>query len=407
MATDMPAPQLQDFQLLGLNPGATIGEIKTAYRTLAKRWHPDHHQLHSRQEQLQAERRFKEITLAYQRLLESAQAAQLRQARAGKTAAEAQQSGPTADRNTEQRTKAPHRTPPGNRQPVAALGRLCDYLLPGHSRYYAGIAGGLALVVTALLLLSQADPRPLRTVIPRLEQDKFILTLPKTESRETTATQEPVPSQSRTKAAPAGPSTESRPGSGFFTMGATPETVLMAQGPPDRMVGSLWFYGLSEVRFRRHRVHGYNNFDGRLRVRAVSSKPCDSDSSNHFTLGSSRDQVICAQGTPSRVDGNRWYYGLDVIRFKHDVVAEYSNSYGRLKVQMVPGTRTDRRRGSCFRIGSNKDEVLSLQGTPMEVHNNTWYYFFSDVQFSNDRVRWVNDPTGQLNFPGPTWRCRL
>ena len=32
-----------DFQVLGLEPGAKPSEVKQAYRTLVKRWHPDRH----------------------------------------------------------------------------------------------------------------------------------------------------------------------------------------------------------------------------------------------------------------------------------------------------------------------------------------------------------------------------
>lgn len=40
------------FQILGLKPGASLEEIKKAYRSLAKLWHPDRF---SQNPQLQAE----------------------------------------------------------------------------------------------------------------------------------------------------------------------------------------------------------------------------------------------------------------------------------------------------------------------------------------------------------------
>lgn len=54
----------QSFQLLGLKPGASRREIQSAYRRLAKKYHPDV----SRESD--AEERFIEITEAYQELLE-------------------------------------------------------------------------------------------------------------------------------------------------------------------------------------------------------------------------------------------------------------------------------------------------------------------------------------------------
>ena len=50
------------FMVLGLKPGASPAEIKTAYRRLAKLYHPDHDQ------SLDAEVKYKEIRIAYEKL---------------------------------------------------------------------------------------------------------------------------------------------------------------------------------------------------------------------------------------------------------------------------------------------------------------------------------------------------
>lgn len=47
------------FQTLGIKAGATEDEIKKAYRTLAKKWHPD------KNKEAGAEEKFKEISAAY------------------------------------------------------------------------------------------------------------------------------------------------------------------------------------------------------------------------------------------------------------------------------------------------------------------------------------------------------
>jgi COMPASS component SWD3 len=53
------------YNTLGLKPGASSEDIKQAYRTLAKQWHPDRF-LNDPQLQQQAEERFKQINEAYE-----------------------------------------------------------------------------------------------------------------------------------------------------------------------------------------------------------------------------------------------------------------------------------------------------------------------------------------------------
>ena len=44
-----------------------------------------------------------------------------------------------------------------------------------------------------------------------------------------------------------------------------------------------------------------------------------------------------------------------------------------------------------FTVGSSKDEVLSVQGTPSQVSENEFSYAYSTVRFRNDRVDSWND----------------
>lgn len=51
------------YQILGVERGATEKEIKTAYRKLARKWHPD---LHTEKDKAEAEEKFKQINEAYE-----------------------------------------------------------------------------------------------------------------------------------------------------------------------------------------------------------------------------------------------------------------------------------------------------------------------------------------------------
>lgn len=400
MATPTNSPQPADFQLLGLTPDAGITTIKRAYRKLAKQWHPDHHRHGEARDQELAKQRFREVSLAYQRLLHAL----------SEGSTDQPQNRPHQARATS-RPVAPHSPPGGGpraRQttghqaagahPAAALPDRLHRILSGRGRRHVGLGLGLLVSLAAFLLLSPPPPAPIRTVIPTLEDGGVVLMPPK-DPLSATALKEPSELATDRRQGEDKPA-EAHPAAEHFSLGATSDEVLRTQGPPNRIIGSTWSYGLSAVHFRQGRVQSYNNFDGRLRVRVLPTGSCD-PSVLSFSLGSSIDQVLCVQGTPNKVEGNRWYYGLDMIRFKHDEVVEYSNSSGNLKVRLSPKPEPASNR-RAFRIGSDKNEVLSLQGTPTEVRNNIWYYCFSDIQFAHDRVRWVNDPTGQLNFAAGT-----
>ena len=54
------------YEILGIEPGATQNEIKTAYRKLALKWHPDKHL--DEDAKKAAEKKFKDIGEAYENL---------------------------------------------------------------------------------------------------------------------------------------------------------------------------------------------------------------------------------------------------------------------------------------------------------------------------------------------------
>ena len=57
-----------DFRMLGLKPGSKPSEVRQAYRTLVKKWHPDRHHSKPYETQALAEKKFREIDEAYRRI---------------------------------------------------------------------------------------------------------------------------------------------------------------------------------------------------------------------------------------------------------------------------------------------------------------------------------------------------
>ena len=60
-----------DFRVLGLKPGSNPSEVRQAYRTLVKKWHPDRHHTKLYETRVLAEKKFREIDEAYRRIARS------------------------------------------------------------------------------------------------------------------------------------------------------------------------------------------------------------------------------------------------------------------------------------------------------------------------------------------------
>lgn len=196
----------------------------------------------------------------------------------------------------------------------------------------------------------------------------------------------------------------------YFSIGSTKREVERVQGTPTSVNKSdffdEWSYGLSSIDFENGRVKSYHNISGNLRVRLRSPKVADNEKSspNYFTLGSSKKQVLRVQGTPSSVNKSdffdEWTYGLSSIDFENGVVRSYHNITGNLNVIMLPRSGTAYSNSGFFSIGSTKDEVLAVQGTPTAVQKSAffdeWSYGLSSIDFEYGRVKSYHNISNNL-----------
>ena len=124
---------------------------------------------------------------------------------------------------------------------------------------------------------------------------------------------------------------------GFVALGSTPEDVLRTHGTPTRVEKDRWFYGYSEIRFKDGLVAGYDNYFGNLNVRLLPSARSDGPASDEkprpvfFTIGSTPDEVLGVQGTPTGIQGNLWTYNLASFYFRDGKVNYVLNSDGGLR----------------------------------------------------------------------------
>lgn len=121
-----------------------------------------------------------------------------------------------------------------------------------------------------------------------------------------------------------------------FSLGSTEDDVMSVMGPPREIYDNRWWYGSSYVDFGNGRVvNFYNSIHGELKVKmqgAARNRPA------FLTKGLSKDEVLHLQGTPSRLAGNRWYFGSSYVDFREDRVADYFN--GVLRELKIPARST-------------------------------------------------------------------
>lgn len=381
---------LDDYRTLGLDPGAAPVEVKRAFRMLAKTCHPD--RFHSKPYEIRAlaEERFKRINQAYGRI--------------SRTWVKSSQSG----RQTSYGAAVKARRKPLSAVPWQVLWKKL-----------AGGSGGARAVrvvlmvacVFALLFMGRTDHSP-RVVDTRGDRPAsppgMESTAPKPDRQQQEFSDELIPHSEallpETPAVPQPPAAlpESVPetSSSYFTIGSHSSDVLRVQGSPGRIQGQTWVYGLSEIQFRNGLVQRYNNFDGSLKVRMVP-RGSNVSAPAYLSIGSSEDDVLRVQGTPTRVEQDKWFYGFSEIKFKDGRICDYNNYFGNLKLRLQPAGEPGSQK-AYFTIGSSPDEVIAAQGTPTSVQGGVWAYDFAYVFFRDGKVSSVSSSSdSNLRFMSP------
>jgi hypothetical protein len=421
MPNQRPPASCHDYQVLGLQPGCSAAELRATYKSLVKKWHPDRY-LDQNGEKFAAEEKLKVINAAYSRLCKDLPRPGTTTARTTPAAGSYSQS----HSSRQQRENPANMTAPSRHawaSLLAVVGRSLagSYALKSFpSRWVWSVAMLLPLI---LLLFWWIDlPR-----FPLPHQERLSHTPGRGEQALPRGQSQPHPKRAvsaakddlmamESQARNQGRSSIRPPRNGprrpavlfpselaHFTLGSSASEVMQIQGKPQRINGQTWIYGMSDVTFKEGRVSGYNNFDASLRIKVLPTTPAPASLvPETFDLGAHRDEVLLAQGTPSRVDGTKWYYGLSEVVFKDGKVVAFNNFFNNLKVVMKP--RNGAQPGmpsNGFSVGSTQDEVLAAQGTPSSVQANLWSYELSDVWFHDGKVRMVNDFSSVLKFRPP------
>jgi hypothetical protein len=179
---------------------------------------------------------------------------------------------------------------------------------------------------------------------------------------------------------------------GFFAIGSPKAEVRQIQGTPTSVTDAKGAYGPSSDYFSNEQVVGGQiDSSAQLGVKELPTGQVDG-SQGFFTVGSTKDEVLAVQGTPTSLTDTRWRYGLSSVYFTNGrVVSWWIYPSAPLKVKMLPTGHVD---GNLdyFTVGSTKDEVLVVQGTPTSLTDTEWDYGTCNIYFSRGRViGWLND----------------
>lgn len=113
-----------------------------------------------------------------------------------------------------------------------------------------------------------------------------------------------------------------------------------------------------------------------------------------ITVGSTRDEVLDQAGTPTESSANKLVYGRSELYFDDNKVVGWriDAASPTIRVKLWPETPLDPTLDS-FTLGSSKDVVLVVQGTPTAFSEDKFEYGSSVVNFQNRRVvSWKSDP---------------
>jgi len=133
----------------------------------------------------------------------------------------------------------------------------------------------------------------------------------------------------------------------------------------------------------------------------INSPP--SKITSYFMIGSSIEEVLEYQGTPTRTVAGKWYYNKSWILIENGRVSNWFNDKNYpLNVESKISNEIKQfsivKSAYNFSKGSTKNNVLRIQGKPIRKTRNIWYYGLSKVYFKNNKVTsWFNSPLNPLH----------
>lgn len=348
------------LQLLELGADATEEEIKAAYHVLVKVWHPDRFQ-NDKTMKNAAEAKLKKVNSAYV-FLSSAEG----KARQWQHATPASANGAPRRRTTDAAPQGPQseRQPAANQPPSRRPIRTARPMVGASAWVFRTLKLGLGMVLLAFALLMARYlwiafdvPGSTGDVADLLGGSKDSMqSFLKAPKRRFLAAVE----RDLRRLDPRGPAP-----------GTLPEAAEVSPATQSRQTAS---------------------------PRSVAQQPARAEATplklhSYITVGSTRDEVIEQQGPPTASSDGKLVYGSSELYLKDGSVVGWKiDPHSPIRVKLWPESSVDPDLDS-FTVGSSKDVVIVVQGTPTAFTESEFEYGGSTVYFQNNRVvNWKNDP---------------
>jgi hypothetical protein len=380
---------LQDcYRILDLEMGATIEEVKRAYRELVRVWHPDRF-VHDPVLQRKTQEKLKQINLAYEQICKNdaetpkpSPATDKTETSSTRSRSDYGESQASSSGSSSDETAAPQ-TPPQ------------DFKESTFGSRFIRFAAFLIVVFFAKLFVSALTQPTHQSVsrlpyIPATPYPAPIAPAPTLTPKPTT-----VPSVvAKTQEQEEVNHTTTHEGDKTFTVGSSKSQVYAVQGPPKQIGDTQWGYEYSTVYFQNGSVSGWHDPSKILRARLVPN--AQMGLRTYFTIGSSLDEVLAAQGSPQHVTSSGLGYEFSTIYFQNGRVSGWHDPSKVLKKLLLPNSQIGAR--TSFTIGSSIDEVLAAQGTPQHVSSSGFGYEYSTVYFKDAKVSGWHNPSNNLKI---------
>jgi outer membrane protein assembly factor BamE (lipoprotein component of BamABCDE complex) len=155
------------------------------------------------------------------------------------------------------------------------------------------------------------------------------------------------------------------PGFAGLTVYSSEDDIVKAMGTPDKIIDNSggyhrnWFYGDSYIMVDDNgKLEGWVD-KGNLNI---NKKLADSDAPI-ITIGSSKQDVLNAMGTPDNFNSSAWSYGESCIYFENTNCVTWIDNPINVKIS----NRSKNPASKGFAFGSSTDEVIEAMGVPYRI----------------------------------------